>query len=234
MAYPLCSQLFINATVFGCENVIFIELQPQGLSGARAKAVSGAVAGAVQCLIVCPAELIKIRMQNQGVGQSYGIRAIGPWSASKKLYREQGVAGFYRGWWLTMAREVPQYSLYFSACQYSKEKLADTFGPPKTQLQRTLHSALSGGFAGVVTWLWYPVDVVKTRFQNDTSDKYKGIMHCYSKLVSEGGHRMLFAGIMPTLVRGFINGVATFATVDFVKTHWDSVFSGSANRISRK
>lgn len=228
MAYPLISQLFINAAVFGAENVIAIELQSHNLSGVPAKMISGAVAGAAQCIIVCPAELIKIRMQNQGVGQSYGAGVIGPWSASKLLYRERGIAGFYRGWWLTIAREVPQYALYFSVYQYSKDKCADKVGPPKTQLQRTAHSALSGGVAGAVTWLWYPADVVKTRFQNDKSGKYKGIADCYSKLVFEGGHRMLFAGIMPTLVRGFINGVATFATVDFVKTHWDSAFGNAS------
>lgn len=224
MAYPLCSQLFINATVFGVEGIISIELQSSSISS---KLISGAGAGAVQCLIVCPTELIKIRMQNEGVGQSYVNRKSGPWTMSKLLYRERGVAGFYKGWWLTIAREVPQFAIYFSAYQFSKQGLAHVIGGPQGELQRTFHSALAGGTAGAVTWLWYPADVVKTRFQNDTAGKYKGILDCYSKLIHEGGYLMLFAGILPTLVRGFINGVVTFAIVDCVKTHWSSFQSFS-------
>ena len=66
VTYPLLGQAAINATLFGVESMTYTRLQ-NGESSLSIKnsIVAGLCAGTVQTVIVCPMELVKIRMQNQ-------------------------------------------------------------------------------------------------------------------------------------------------------------------------
>lgn len=218
MLYPLCSQALINATVFGVENAVYRHLS----RGERDvnywnKFVASITAGAAQSLIVCPTELIKIRMQNQGVGERYSERKIGPWKATVSIWKDKGIRGLFKGNWLTMAREVPQYAIYFYTFTRIQSGIASR---RQTDLEnlRVHENAVAGGITGVVTWLWYPVDVIKTRFQDDgASQKYTGIWDCVKKIRKEEGLKAFFRGIRPTLLRGLINGAVLLPVVEIIK-----------------
>jgi solute carrier family 25 (mitochondrial carnitine/acylcarnitine transporter), member 20/29 len=76
---------------------------------------------------------------------------------------------------------------------------------------------LAGGLAGVASWLsTFPLDVMKTRMQStsrrDTAYRstLSTLAHCYR----EGGPRVLFAGLTPTLVRAVPVNMVTFATFE--------------------
>ena len=191
--------------------------------------VAGCFAGAVQTVIVCPMELVKIRMQNQGIGKQHvswmqtkvvgadlttpkgkllqGYR--GPFETTQDILRTEGARGLFKGWWLTIFREVPQYGIYFGTYDWLRMQLSTLTGNPHEDLS-VIHLSLAGGVTGVVTWLWYPVDVIKSRFQNDRKLRYSGVVDCIRQSVRSEGMKVFVKGLQPTLVRGFVNGFATF------------------------
>jgi solute carrier family 25 carnitine/acylcarnitine transporter 20/29 len=77
---------------------------------------------------------------------------------------------------------------------------------------------MAGGLAGVVGWLsTYPIDVVKTRLQSETSGPIKGLLRSVREIYRREGGRVLFAGLGATAVRAFPTNAATFYVVTAVK-----------------
>ena len=206
----------------------------------KSSVLAGLCAGIVQTNIVCPMELVKIRMQNQSIGQqhvSWAMRKFGalstngtvkaynrsnnlfqnyrgPIQTTRDIIRREGPKGMFKGWWITLFREVPQFGIYFGTYAWLRLKLSQLTGTPPDELGAH-YLSLAGGITGVVTWCWYPVDVIKARIQNDDGmegqgRKYRGVMDCVRKSIRSEGLGVLFRGIQPSLVRGFFNGFATF------------------------
>lgn len=73
-------------------------------------------------------------------------------------------------------------------------------------------SFVAGGTAGMVSWASiYPVDVVKSRMQNDASST---MMDCVRSLYKEGGVASFFRGFNTSMVRGFVGSGVTFVAVE--------------------
>ena len=232
MTYPLLGQAAINATVFGVESMVYTRLEKEDHESLNVKnsIVAGCCAGAVQTVIVCPVELIKIRMQNQNIGKQhiswvrkkfgssvsegdFFLNYRGPRETMQDIIYKEGVRGMFKGWWLTFSREVPQFGIYFGTYAWIRLKFASITNTPPENLG-VFYLSLAGGITGVITWCWYPVDVIKSRFQNDGSingdRKYKGVIDCVKKSVKSEGMQVFVRGLQPTLVRGFFNAFATF------------------------
>ena len=230
ITYPLLGQAAINAVVFGVQSMVYRRLE----SGERTSLsvgksfVAGCCAGGAQTVIACPMELIKIRMQNQGIGKqhvSWLMRKMGadsslpqdrlhqgyrgPLETSLDIIRKEGPLGIFKGWWMTLFREIPQFGIYFGSYAWIRLQLASLTGTPPEELG-VVYLSLAGGVTGVVTWFWYPVDVIKSRFQNDREHRYSGVLDCVRKSVKSEGMGVFVKGLQPTLVRGFVNGFATF------------------------
>lgn len=125
--------------------------------------VAGALGGLATFVISAPSELVKCRAQLMidGQGSSYAV--------FKDVWKHQGIRGLYYGGLITSIRDGFGYGWYFWSYELSKRLLlsrgADPFAPPTTS-----DVLISGGIAGVVTWLSiYPLDVVKTRLQTQPS-----------------------------------------------------------------
>ena len=74
---------------------------------------SGAVAGGARVFILVPFDLLKTRAQAQKNGKIRYSQMI------STLYRQQGLAGLYRGFWTVASRDIPACAAYF----YTFEKL---------------------------------------------------------------------------------------------------------------
>ena len=73
---------------------------------------------------------------------------------------------------------------------------------------------LAGGLAGTASWVFtYPLDVVKSRLQADTSGKYSSALDCFRKSINSEGYKCLFRGLNSTIIRAFPTNAATFAVV---------------------
>uniref|UniRef100_A0A1A8KZY7 Mitochondrial S-adenosylmethionine carrier protein n=2 Tax=Nothobranchius TaxID=28779 RepID=A0A1A8KZY7_9TELE len=106
----------------------------------------------VACLIRVPTEVVKQRTQACPSSTTYNILLT--------TLREEGVGGFYRGYFSTVLREIPFSLVQFPLWEYLKMLWSQRQG-------HTLHSwqsAVCGAFAGAVAaFATTPLDVAKTR-----------------------------------------------------------------------
>ncbi|GIY31609.1 mitochondrial ornithine transporter 1 [Caerostris extrusa] len=72
--------------------------------------------GVCQNVLLCPTELIKCRLQamrETSCNDVHNRTNIGPWSLTKEIFRTEGIRGFFRGFGVTVLREMPGY--FFSS-----------------------------------------------------------------------------------------------------------------------
>jgi len=104
---------------------------------------------------------------------------------ARELVREHGIrVGLYEGLGTTVAREIPQYVLYFLTYEKSKSVLTEN-----TKITPLLASGLAGALAGMSVWLppFYCVDVIKTRLQSAPAGTYDGVWDCVGKSYRKEG-----------------------------------------------
>ena len=161
-------------------------------------------------------ELAKTRMQTQGVGMRRNStrRAYnGPVDCLRKIYLRDGVHGLTRGLGLTILRETPSFGVYFMSYEFISSRLKKRLDSPVS----TPVLLLSGGLAGQCSWLsTYPVDVIKTRIQNDSRGEFKGAIDCVKRTWLESGVGGFFRGLSATMMRAFPVNAATFLTVTWI------------------
>lgn len=68
-----------------------------------------------------------------------------------------------RGYWVTVAREIPAYAGFYTAYEFSKRQFRKRYGKDDLPVWALLASGSTGG---VSYWLaCYPLDVIKSRVQ---------------------------------------------------------------------
>lgn len=244
MGAPLVSASAVNALIFSsygsssrywdehfANQTTLEEEEETGHDPWQKAFLCGSFAGLVQCVVICPSEHVKCRLQVQhGKGAADNIYK-GPLQAGASILRSHGISGLYRGWWVTAWREVPAFGLYFSIYDYCKDRvtnfLADRAGLTEEDDVPHSHlwvsSGLSGGLSGSFTWaIIYPFDVIKSRIQTapiDTPLEKRRILTVGQSLVAQHGWRYMFRGLGITLIRAFpVNGII-FPVYEFTLLH---------------
>ena len=224
MLYPLFGQGAINGTVFGVRSMGLKVLQPEGRSPTvHHNMLAGGIAGAVQCVICCPMELIKLRMQVQGVGQARQsmVAYENPWTTTVKIYRQGGVIALNKGMVSTLYRETLSFATYFTTYDYLRQKIA---GKNSVDDLGLLKLMFAGAITGIPTWLVsYPFDVVKSRIQVDgvhAPRQYHGLVDCFRKSYAEGGLRVFGRGLQSTILRALVLNGVTLPTHTLLMRKW--------------
>ena len=155
--------------------------------------VAGGVAGAVSRTVVSPLERIKLLFQMQGQPPTY----TSTWQAMRRIYRDDGLKGFFYGNLANVIRITPTsafqfffYDLYKRAFYHNRKDL--------TPLERLWAGGLAGCTALVLT---YPLDLVRARltFQTSQDRQYKGIVHGLTTVVTKEGPLALYKGLWPSV-----------------------------------
>ncbi|XP_053469629.1 mitochondrial basic amino acids transporter isoform X2 [Ictalurus furcatus] len=209
---PMMGLTFINAIVFGVQGNTMRLL---GKDTPTNQFLAGAAAGTIQCVICCPVELAKTRMQMQGTGEKKSTRKVYKNSLDclARIYQREGMRGVNRGMVSTLIRETPAFGVYFLVYDVLTRSLGcepdNSYMIPKLMF--------AGGMSGIASWLsTYPVDVIKSRLQADGvggNFQYSGIIDCTRKSLEQEGWRVFTRGLTSTLLRAFPVNAATFATV---------------------
>jgi len=212
MSSPLVGIGLCNAVLFSANENFRRILQhgdPSKELSLTEMTVAGGLSGVAIALVLCPIELVKIRMQvryETAHGRNSGILAC-----AQKIWQSEGLRhGLYRGLNITLLREIPSFAAYFGAYEALKQILSSRH-PDNEQRPRTLDLLLAGGIAGQLAWVTcYPQDIIKSRIQADT--RYKSMIHCTQVLWLEGNRnwRVFFRGFGTTMVRAFPANAATF------------------------
>ncbi|KAI0033747.1 S-adenosylmethionine transporter [Vararia minispora EC-137] len=149
------------------------------------------------CLIRVPTEVVKTRSQTS----SYGTAATSSLSAARLLWKTEGLSGFYRGFGVTVMREIPFTSLQFPLYELFKRRLSLALydGPGKLHAyQAAVCGSVAGGIAAAATT---PLDVLKTRIMLDmrspTHAAYPSLWARARDIYLKEGVGALFAGVVP-------------------------------------
>lgn len=211
LSSPLICIALVNAIVFGVYGNINAlmkqreskkKLEETATIKLRREFVAGFCSGVVQCLVTCPMELVKCRMQ---VAHNHIISSFFPTIGA--IFRKEGFRGFYRGLTPTLLRDAPGLGLYFASFQY----LIDT---QPTKSEQSL--LVAGGVAGTLSWIFiYPFDVIKTQLQVNGAKYNHSLVTCSVKMYKEEkkNFKVFFRGYTPTLLRAFPVNAVTFYVV---------------------
>ncbi|XP_054921789.1 mitochondrial S-adenosylmethionine carrier protein-like isoform X3 [Dermacentor andersoni] len=102
------------------------------------------------CTLRVPVEVVKQRTQAN--------HDMSSWRTFKSVLHIEGVRGFYRGYFTTVAREIPFSFIQFPLWEFLKNMFANP--DSSVTWQAAVCGAISGGIAGGLTT---PLDVAKTR-----------------------------------------------------------------------
>ncbi|KAI0053680.1 S-adenosylmethionine transporter [Auriscalpium vulgare] len=159
--------------------------------------ISASVGEVAACLIRVPTEVIKTRSQTS----SYGALADSSFKAARLLWKTEGLSGFYRGFGITVMREIPFTSLQFPLYELFKRRFSLYLYAKPAALQ-PYEAALCGSVAGgIAAALTTPLDVLKTRIMLDLRDtshpSYLAPLPRLRHIYASEGARALCAGIVP-------------------------------------
>ena len=183
----------------------------------------GALAGIFSATAICPAEVVKCRLQSAAVrGGPTTAKSAGALSTFAGLLREGGFFGLFRGLAPLLARDVPFNAIMFAMQSSTGALLAkplETLG-----LGEGTRAALAGGFAGATAWLFvYPLDVVKSRIQVQVAEsngkpRAAAISAAFSAFTDASREGALFRGLSAALARAFVANGALFWGVHVVQS----------------
>jgi solute carrier family 25 S-adenosylmethionine transporter 26 len=161
---------------------------------------------ASQVLFRNPFELIK---QNMQIGKYNTMK-----EAILQIYQSNGIKGLYRGYFVTVFREIPfgliQYPLYEKLKKTKSNKYGETF-------TYCLCGAQAGGIAALLTT---PIDVVKTRIMTtNKGDKFdiKKMLPTFKAIYINEGASNLFSGVHVRVAYISIGGMIFFGVNEYFK-----------------
>ncbi|KAH7838713.1 hypothetical protein Vadar_030235 [Vaccinium darrowii] len=171
---------------------------------------SAAFGGSVISFVLCSSELVKCRMQVQGIDTLVpkSSRYDGPLDCALKTVRTEGVTGIFRGGFTTLLRESIGNAVFFTTYEhvryYMHLKMKDS-SPIQSNLIDVGVGIMSGGLSGIAFWsAVLPLDVAKTIIQTSTdTGSTRNPFQILKSIYGRSGLKGCYTGLGPTIVRAF-------------------------------
>ncbi|KAH9765759.1 mitochondrial thiamine diphosphate carrier 2 [Citrus sinensis] len=216
-------------------------------------ASAGAIAGGISRTVTSPLDVIKIRFQVQlEPTTSWALlnghisrpsKYTGMFQATKDIFREEGLWGFWRGNVPALLMVMP-----YSAIQFTVLHKLKTFAAGSSKAENHINlsaylSYVSGALAGCAATVGsYPFDLLRTILASQGEPKvYPTMRSAFVDIVSTRGFRGLYAGLSPTLVEiipyaglqfGTYDTFKRWTMVDFILVYIRFLFKSLDNNLS--
>lgn len=156
--------------------------------------MAGASARVFAGFVLMPFTVIKVRYESD----LYAYKSI--LSASRSIYAQEGLKGFFSGFGATAVRDAPYAGLYvvfYEACKTRLNRLLsnDTWDQgPSFASSATINASSGVIAAGLATSFTNPFDAVKTRLQL-MPKKYRNMVNAIRVMLKEDGVKSFFDGL---------------------------------------
>jgi solute carrier family 25 carnitine/acylcarnitine transporter 20/29 len=170
-------------------------------------AIAGAGTGIIQCLVAVPIDFCKIMAQTSST-------PLSTFHFFKSHLKRP--LSLYRGYLVTVLRDIPGYAAYFTSYEYTLDLLTNNIRGtnPNAEMPST-NLLIAGGVAGVVGWaISFPLDLIKSRIQSTPQGSRGEIMRIAKDIYKRDGFIGFFRGLSPTLLRAVPVNAVTFYTVE--------------------
>lgn len=181
------------------------------------------LAASIAEVITIPVDTAKVRLQIQTTPEGQIPKYRGVVQTVSLIAKEEGVASLFSGLTAALQRQMIfaglRVGLYTPIRDMVTGPLPEGVNPSLGQ--KVIASLISGSIAITIA---NPTDLVKVKMQGQgvamlkgEPKLYNGSMHCYSRLLAEGGIANLWTGWGPNLFRNSIINAAELASYDQLK-----------------
>ncbi|KAJ3121310.1 hypothetical protein HK100_012436 [Physocladia obscura] len=234
---PLVGAMIENSGLFLCYSQIqrLVRSMSPDTAGTSAPlslpqlATCGFFSGAIVSIVLTPIELIKCKLQVQGlnkhvkVGQSLRPSYSGPTDIIRNIMRTEGLSGFYRGHLGTLLRESGGGAAWFGSYEYVCMKMiaANAYRGVRTKDDLTpWHLMGAGAIAGMMfNFSLFPADVIKSRQQTiePGSTANRGFVAIAKEIYATQGIKGFYRGCGITVLRSAPTSGSIFMTYELLK-----------------
>jgi len=181
--------------------------------------IAASMGESMACLVRVPTEVIKAKMQTN---TSQHTNTLGK-TLQLVLQETHGsvlsnvTGGLYRGYGVTLMREIPFAMIQFPLYEYFKVYWGDRQGSEVNPFQAAACGSFSGGIAAGLTT---PLDVVKTRLMlgaDKNGERYMNGMDVVRRTMQHEGGSAFFSGIQPRVMWISIGGFVFFGAYEGFK-----------------
>jgi solute carrier family 25 S-adenosylmethionine transporter 26 len=179
--------------------------------------LAASIGEAAACLVRVPTEVIKAKMQTESSASLL--------QTTRLVFQEthgsvlSGLfGGLYRGYGMTLFREIPFAMIQFPLYEKGKVWWGDYQQSPATPVQAAVCGSVSGGIAAAFTT---PLDVLKTRLMlgvDKQGVQYSNAMDVLRRTVHEEGASALLHGLQPRVMWISIGGFVFFGAYESFKS----------------
>ena len=179
--------------------------------------IAASIGEAAACLVRVPTEVVKSKMQTNATGSSTltsTIQLVLSEKGDTRAFASNIFGGLYRGYGITLMREVPFAFIQFPLYERFKVEWGKIQGYETSPIQAATCGSISGGIAAGLTT---PLDVIKTRLMLGTDKngvQYKGAGDVVQRLMHEEGSKIFLSGIQPRVMWISIGGFVFFGAYE--------------------
>lgn len=179
--------------------------------------VAASMGEAMACLVRVPTEVLKTKMQTtEGARLGKTFQLVLQETHGSAL--SQFTGGLYRGYGMTLMREIPFAMIQFPLYEQFKVSWGDYQGSPANPVQAAACGSLSGAVAAAFTT---PLDVIKTRLMLGADKEgvvYKNAGDVVQRVMRTEGAATFLSGIQPRVMWISIGGFVFFGAYEGFKS----------------
>jgi len=188
-----------------------LRVDPNGTSPGK-QFIAGSLAGVTSQSLTYPLDLARARMAVTQKDDYATLRQV-----FVKIYQEEGLRTFYRGYIPTILGVIPYAGVSFFTYETLKRLYREHVDNSSTP-----HPVASLGFGAIAGMLGqstsYPLDIVRRRMQTDMKQQYLSILGTLRTILKfEGIKGGFFKGLSMNWIKGPIAVGISFATYDNTK-----------------
>lgn len=196
-----------------------------GSVGGTSNFLAGLAAGVTEAVaVVCPMEVVKIRLQAQHHSMADPLDVPKYRNAAHACYtvvKEEGIGALYRGVTLTALRQGTNQAANFTAYTELKDILQKRQADPSAPLPSYTTAAIGLISGAVGPFCNAPIDTIKTRLQRTPAEPGQTamgrIVAIANAMFKQEGARAFWMGITPRVARVAPGQAVTFAVYEYLK-----------------
>ncbi|KAH0784242.1 hypothetical protein KY290_003840 [Solanum tuberosum] len=192
-------------------------------SAALANGFAGMVSNLLSCVYFVPLDVICQRLMVQGIPGTKPC--AGPFDATQKVLKAEGIRGIYRGFGLTAVTQSPAQAIWwgaYGAAQHISWRnlgYSDNTDKKPSHMQIVAVQATSGLAAGACSSvITTPIDTVKTRLQviDDYGVGRPSVLKTTKTLLREDGWKGFYRGFGPRFLNMSFYGTTMIVTYEII------------------
>jgi len=187
--YKFGGQPFVNDFLTTRYKSQFTSVFGEKSGKAMMSSLSGSIIGIGE-IVLLPLDVLKIKRQTNP--EAFKGRGM------FKIISDEGLSGLYRGWQWTAARNAPGSFALFGGSAFTKEYIYGLKDYSQATWTQNFVASIAGSVSSIA--ISQPIDLIKTRIQNQNFESRVGGFTLVRELLKHEGPSAFFKGLTPKIL----------------------------------